>query len=407
MSKVLYRATKYMKAEDALQAREEKPRKRERQEDARQDRDRKDDKRSKPPAGKFRNFTPLTAPIDQVLMQIKDEGSLTFPEKLKGGPNKRSRDKYCHFHHDHGHDAADCYDLKQQIEALIRQGKLQKFVSKERTDQQHQEQPPRQENERPRPPIGDIRMIVGGTTTMESSKKARKAYLRMVHNVQLTGSVPKIARIESPIVGFSEEDARRLHHLHDDALVITLQVGDFNMHRVLIDNGSSVDILYYPAFQQMRTNRKRLILTNAPLVGFGGTRVFPLGAIMLSVTLGDYPQQITKEVTFLVVDCSSAYNAIIGRPTLNSWKAITLTYHLMIKFPTKYGVGKLRGNQVAVRECYTAMMEMEDHQQTMCIKEQWTMAKEGNLPPRNARRAKVAAPIEHGAPTEILPVEII
>ncbi|XP_065622347.1 uncharacterized protein LOC136064490 [Quercus suber] len=134
MSEVLYRATKYMNAEDALLAREEKPRKREQQEDARQDRDRKDDKRSKPPAGKFTNFTPLIALIDQVLMQIKDEGSLTFPEKLKGDLNKRSRDKYCRFHRDHGYDMADCYDLKQQIETLIRQGKLQKFISKERTD---------------------------------------------------------------------------------------------------------------------------------------------------------------------------------------------------------------------------------------------------------------------------------
>ena len=67
-------------------------------------------------------------------MQIKDEEVLTFPGKLKGDPNKRSKDKYCRFHRDHGHNTADCYDLKQQIEALIRQGKLQKFVSKEKTD---------------------------------------------------------------------------------------------------------------------------------------------------------------------------------------------------------------------------------------------------------------------------------
>nr|XP_023895860.1 uncharacterized protein LOC112007733 [Quercus suber] len=179
------------------------------------------------------------------------------------------------------------------------------------------------------------------------------------------------------------------------------------MHRVLIDNGSSTDILYYPAFQQMRIDKERLIPTNALLVGFGGTRAFPLGAVMLSVTLGDYPQQFTKDVTFLVVDCSSAYNAIIGRRTLNSWKAVTSTYHLMIKFPTEYGVRELRGNQVAARECYIAMMETDDHQQTMCVEEQRTMAEEGNLPPRNAGRAKVTAPIEHGAPTKILPVEII
>ena len=98
------------------------------------------------------SFTPLTAPIDQVLMQIKDKEALTYPEKLKGDPNRRSRDKYCRFHRDHRHDMADCYDLKLQIEALIKQRKLQKFVRKERVDQPPQEQNPRQDNELPRPP---------------------------------------------------------------------------------------------------------------------------------------------------------------------------------------------------------------------------------------------------------------
>ena len=88
-----------------------------------------------------------------------------------------------------------------------------------------------------------FRSIVGGTATTGSSKKARKTYLRMVQNVQLTGSVPKIAWRESPIIGFSEEDARRLHHPYDNALVVSIRVGDYNMHRVLVDNGSSTNIL--------------------------------------------------------------------------------------------------------------------------------------------------------------------
>ena len=62
------------------------------------------DRCSKPPAGKFKNFTSLTTLIGQVLMQIKNKGALTFPNKLKGDPNKRSRDKYCRFHHDHSYD---------------------------------------------------------------------------------------------------------------------------------------------------------------------------------------------------------------------------------------------------------------------------------------------------------------
>ena len=210
-------------------------------------------------------------------------------------------------------------------------------------------------------------MIVEGTAVAGSSKKARKTYLKMVHSVQLTRTVPKMLQIDNPVIKFSEDDAWRLRHPYDNALVVSLQIGDYNMHRVLVDNGSSANILYYPAFQQMRIDRERLTLTNAPLVGFGGTKVFPLGTITLAVTAGDYPQQITKEVTFFVVDYSSAYNAILGWPTLNFWKAVTSTYHLMIKFPTEYGIGELQGNQVAARECYIAMLEMEDQQQMMCI----------------------------------------
>ena len=90
-------------------------------------------------------------------------------------------------------------------------------------------------------------MIIKGTATTGSFKKARKTYLRMVQNIQLTGSVPKIAWRESPIIGFSEEYARRLHHPHDDALIVSVHVEDYNVHQMLVDNGSSTDILYYPA----------------------------------------------------------------------------------------------------------------------------------------------------------------
>ena len=181
-------------------------------------------------------------------------------------------------------------------------------------------------------------------------------------------------RCQHPVIGFTEEDARRLHHPHDDALMVSICIGDYNIHRVLVDNGSFVDILYYSAFQQMRIKREHLIPTNAPLIGFGGTMVHPLRAVTLPVTVGDFLRQITKDVMFLVVDCSFAYNAILGCPTLNSWKAVISTYHLTIKFPTKYGVGEVREDQVAVQECYISMLEMDDHLQTMCIEEQQTVA---------------------------------
>ena len=70
-----------------------------------------------------------------------------------------------------------------------------------------QEEGPQRENKHLRPPIRDIRMIVGGTVASDSSKKAWKTYLKMVQNAQLTGFVPKMAQINNSIIEFSEEDA--------------------------------------------------------------------------------------------------------------------------------------------------------------------------------------------------------
>ena len=99
-------------------------------------------------------------------------------------------------------------------------------------------------------------MIVGGTIASSSSRKACKTYLQTVQNVQLTGFVPKIARIDSLVIRFTKEDVRRLHHPQEDTLVVSIQVKDYDTHRVLVDNGSSADILYYSAFQQMRIRKE-------------------------------------------------------------------------------------------------------------------------------------------------------
>ena len=89
----------------------------------------------------------------------------------------------------------------------------------------------RRENERPRPPMEDIRMIMG-VSISSSSKKARKVYLRMVQNIQLTGYAPKMARVGNLVIWFIEEDARRLHHPHGDLLVVSIRVGDYPARRI-------------------------------------------------------------------------------------------------------------------------------------------------------------------------------
>ena len=78
----------------------------------------------------------------------------------------------------------------------------------------------------------------------------------MVQNIQLTGYAPKMVRIDNPVIRFTEENARRLHHPYDDALVVSIRVGDYNTYRVLVNNRSSADILYYLAFQQIRIEKE-------------------------------------------------------------------------------------------------------------------------------------------------------
>ncbi|XP_059638774.1 uncharacterized protein LOC132281055 [Cornus florida] len=104
-------------------------------------------------------------------------------------------------------------------------------------------------------------------------------------------------------------------------------------------------------------------------VGFLGDKVYPLGAVTFPVTAGTSPKQVTFMVDFIVVDCPSAYNIILGRIALNSIRAITSTYHLLIRFPTVHGVGELRGDQATARECYLTSLREKMSQETMIIEE--------------------------------------
>ena len=112
-------------------------------------------------------------------MQIRDDAVLTWLDKLKSNPNKRPKNKYYRFHRDHGHDTFKCYDLKQQIETLIKQGKLQRFV-RGRENQPRDPKPNRRVEERPKALLEEIRGIVRESKLASSSKKVRKTYLRMV-----------------------------------------------------------------------------------------------------------------------------------------------------------------------------------------------------------------------------------
>ena len=111
-----------------------------------------------------------------------------------------------------------------------------------------------------------------------------------MQNIQLSGRSPKTSTPNEQAITFTDEEASRIHHSHDDVIVITLLIADYSTRRVLIDNGSSADILYYPAFQQMNLGREQLRPVHSPLVGFGGMKMQSVGTISLPVVVGAYPQ---------------------------------------------------------------------------------------------------------------------
>uniref|UniRef100_A0A2N9GG66 RNase H type-1 domain-containing protein n=1 Tax=Fagus sylvatica TaxID=28930 RepID=A0A2N9GG66_FAGSY len=335
MLEMMYEAQRYMNGEEALQARDSALGKKRKNE--------YEDRHHEPLESKpktQRNRGRRQEDRSRRGSNKRDDPTLKWPGKLMTNPDRKAKDKYCHFHKDHGHSTENCYDLKRQIEELIKQGELQRFVKKDQRDGHlppaRPQRPPAEEC--PRPPVGEIHMITGGMAAGGTSRSLRKAYARQTHN----------------------EDSRKVVHPHDDTLVVSLEIAGYSIRRVLIDNGSSADIIYLTAFQQMRIGKDQLRPIETPLVGFTGTSVYPPGVIFLQIIAGTYPRQATKRVEFLVADCPSAYNVIIKCPTLNRLRAVTLTYHLLVRFPIENEVGEMKGDQAMARECYlTSVTQIE------------------------------------------------
>ena len=203
-------------------------------------------------------------------------------------------------------------------------------------------------------------MISGGFAGGGESSSTRKARLRSIRSGEVieVQAVSKLPRLDTAIT-FSDSDLEGCQHPHDDPLVIRAVVANKTIHRVLVDNGSSANIIFASAFDKIDIGREKLEPVSTHLRGFSGKKVLPLGSIQLVLTLGDPPCQATTAVKFLIVEASSAYNMLLSRPSLNAIKAIPSAYHMIIKFPTTCGVGMVRGDQRMTRECYSASVKQK------------------------------------------------
>ncbi|XP_065034299.1 uncharacterized protein LOC135680310 [Musa acuminata AAA Group] len=145
---------------------------------------------------------------------------------------------------------------------------------------------------------------------------------------------------------------------HDDALVISARIVNAQVRRIMVDTGSSADILYFDAFQKLGLPGDSMKPILSALTIFTGDSISPLGAITLPLTLGAPPKSKTVMTTFLVIDLPAAYNAILSRPTLNKIRAVVSTYYQTVKFLTHARTGEVVGSTRESRRCYLTAVSL-------------------------------------------------
>ena len=123
-------------------------------------------------------------------------------------------------------------------------------------------------------------MISGGFSGGRESSSARKAHPRSIRSAEIREiqAVSKLPRLDTSIT-FSDSDLEGCQHPHDDPLVVRVVVANKIVHRVLVDNGSSADIIFASAFDKMGIGSERLEPVNTHLWGFSGEKVLLLGSI--------------------------------------------------------------------------------------------------------------------------------
>ena len=324
----------------------------------------------KGPVGAFTSYTPLNTTRAKVYQAIMHTELTSRPPPMQ--TKQRDRAKRCEYHNDYGHWTNECVSLKDAIERLVQKGRLQEFVKYSYTVPPRQRtrsppgranrSPPRRERDRSRPPKrspspqkkseprhrGEIHVIAGGIRD-QGKKRAREPD-------QGCGQVDPVSQLT---LSFSTLDLPKHRPRDDDPMVVTGVIHQFKVHRIFVDQGSSADIMFWGLFDKLGLGSKDLTPHNRGLIGFTGDSVVPKGYVELSCTFGDRNESRTIPVKFLVVDCPSAYNAILGRPTLNALGAVVSTVHLAMKFPgEKGGIVTLRGNQDEARSCYKESLKV-------------------------------------------------
>ncbi|XP_016191759.1 uncharacterized protein LOC107632606 [Arachis ipaensis] len=267
---------------------------------------------------KFDNYTPLNGKKEDIIKDILHSKLIKPPNKAGTCQDQRyiDKSKYCTFHQKYGHTTDDYVIAKDLLEKLARQGLLDKYIDtrgrKRHTEDLSQHSKiidnPRDKgikvDEDVNPPRRVINCISGGFAGGGCTNSARKRSYRAMTSVTGSTSSQPINPHKSEI-SFLPKDYKVINHNLDDPVVISSQVGEPLVKKILMDPRSSADVLFYSTFQKMKLSDKALQPSSGKLVGFSSEQVPIRGYIWLQTTLGNYPDCNTIDIQYLVVDCKS------------------------------------------------------------------------------------------------------
>ncbi|XP_074288475.1 uncharacterized protein LOC141613631 [Silene latifolia] len=219
-----------------------------------------------------------------------------WPRKSDNPNPRKDHTKWCEFHMDIGHTTEDYFTLRKEVAYKLKAGYLKYLIKA------------RDRNEDP---------------SKVNPDSAAKKLARTPQNKSpcKPGNIPPIM--------FSDCDLVSVPDLHHDSLVISMQVGTANMGRILVDRGSSMNLIMLDVLKAMKISKDQITKKSSVLVGFNGETNNALGEIYLPT----YAERVVSYERFGVLDCLSSYNVILGKPWIHNVKAVPSTYHQCIKIP--------------------------------------------------------------------------
>ncbi|RDX79754.1 hypothetical protein CR513_39796, partial [Mucuna pruriens] len=309
----------------------------------------------------WQNFAPLT----------EKRTLLDFPPEVKGRVMGLNKDGWCDFHRAFNHSAEDFWSLKTQIERLVQQGHEVAQVKKEereRRDSRRATARPgevRRERSRSRMIIptwhrGTIATISGGGGVFLEEGASRRMHEVQTILTSANRTPLGVKKKTNPALTFEHRDLKHGMPSHDEPMVISVIAAEYRIERVLMDQGTSANILYWSTFKKMNLPPSRLIECSGTL-GFAGERVLIKGTIELETIFGERSRVRVILVLYTVVDAVSSYNIIMGRPALNRLGTVISTYHLCMKFLIGQRVENVWADSHVAWRCYEDNLRVGSH----------------------------------------------